>query len=79
MSHLGFVPSADPQAPPSSRIGEAATLTLIDDVRCALCGTSLVGTRERHRLVSPLVSMGEVTVCRTCHRAALSEGYRPAN
>jgi hypothetical protein len=60
-------------------IGEAATLTLIDDVRCALCGTSLVGKRERYRMVSPFASMGKVTVCWICRRAALSEGYRPAN
>jgi hypothetical protein len=53
-------------------------LTALDDMRCALCGASLVGQQERYRLVSPLVSMGTVTVCRTCRRAALGEGYRPA-
>ena len=29
--------------------------------------------------MSPFVSMGTVTVCWTCRRAILSEGYRPAN
>ena len=79
MSQVSFVPSADPHRPASTRIGEAATVTPIDDVRCALCGTSLVGKRERYRVVSPFASMGKVTVCRTCQRATFSEGYRPAN
>jgi hypothetical protein len=79
MSQVSVVPSADPHGPSSTRIGETAPLTLIDDVRCALCGTSLVGLRARYRVVSPFVSMGRVTVCWICRRATLSEGYRPAN
>jgi hypothetical protein len=73
MGELSFVPSEDPDKPSPTRTGEAATLTLIDDVRCALCGASLVGRRKRYRLVSP------VTVCWICRRAALGEGYRPAS
>jgi len=53
-------------------------LTALEDMRCALCGASLVGHPQRYHMVSPLVSMGAVTVCRTCRRAVLSEGYRPA-
>jgi hypothetical protein len=78
MSQANYVPSADPHRPAPTKIGEAASVTPLDDVRCALCGASLVGKRERYRMVSPLVTMGKVTVCRTCHRPALSEGYRPA-
>ncbi len=55
-----------------------ATISPLDGARCALCGTSLVGDPLRYHMVSPLVAMGSVTVCRACHRAALSEGYRPA-
>jgi hypothetical protein len=79
MGELSFVPSEDRDEPSPTRIGEAASLTLLDDVRCALCGTSLVGRRRRYRLVSPYDSMGKVTVCWVCRKAALGEGYRPAS
>ena len=79
MSQASHVHSVDPHRPSPTKIGEAASVTPLDDVRCALCGSSLVGKRERYRMVSPLVAMGTVTVCRTCRRAALSEGYRPAD
>jgi hypothetical protein len=79
MSRASHVHSADPTRPAPIKIGEAASVTPLDDVRCALCGASLVGKRERYRMVSPLVTMGQVTVCRICRRAALSEGYRPAD
>jgi hypothetical protein len=78
MSRASHVHSADPLTPSPRPLGEAAPVTPLDEVRCALCGASLVGKRERYRMVSPLVAMGKVTVCRTCRRAALSEGYRPA-
>jgi hypothetical protein len=55
-----------------------ATVSALDSARCALCGASLVGDPLHYHMVSPLVAMGSVTVCRTCHKAALSEGYRPA-
>jgi hypothetical protein len=78
MSQASHVHSADPHRPSPVQRGEAAPVTSLDEARCALCGASLVGRRERFKVVSPLVSMGKVTVCRTCRRAALSEGYRPA-
>ena len=78
MSHVSLLPSADPHGHSSTRIGEAG-VRAIENVRCALCGTSLLGERERYRLVSPLVSMGRVTVCSICRRAALGQGYRPAS
>ena len=79
MSEVSMVLSADSQDDSRARAGEAASLTFIDDVRCALCGTSLVGRRKRYRLVSPFATMGTVTVCSVCRRAALREGYRPAS
>jgi hypothetical protein len=79
MSQVIRLPLAEPQRPAPIGIDEVATVTPIEDVCCALCGTSLVGTRkQRYRLVSPYGSMGKVTVCRMCRKAALSEGYRPA-
>ena len=77
MSQPGFLPSVEPQKPSPTSV-EKASVTSIAEVRCALCGTSLLGRQERYRLLSPLVSMGKVTVCRTCRKATHSEGYRPA-
>jgi hypothetical protein len=59
--------------------GPVATVSRLTSARCALCGASLVGDPLPFHMVSPLVSMGHVTVCRGCHKAALSEGYRPAD
>ena len=71
MNEVNSAPSVDPQDDSRARAGGAASLTSIDDVRCALCGTSLVGRRKRYRLVSPFTTMGTVTVCSVCRRAAL--------
>ena len=43
--------------------------------RCDLCGESLGSHTGQFPMVSPLTA-GRVSVCRTCRRAALSEGYR---
>jgi hypothetical protein len=44
--------------------------------RCDLCG-ELLGEHSGHfHMVSPLTAR-HVSVCRTCRRAALGEGYRP--
>ena len=47
-------------------------------VVCALCGRPLSRDQRRFSLVSPIGRGTRVTVCSTCHRAALGEGYRPA-
>ena len=44
--------------------------------RCDLCGESLGSHTGQFPMVSPLTA-SHVSVCRTCRRAALSEGYRP--
>jgi len=44
--------------------------------RCDLCGEPLGHHAGRFPMVSPLTAR-YVTVCRTCRRAALGEGYRP--
>ncbi len=46
--------------------------------RCALCGAKLTGHALRHQLVPPQSAHAAITVCHTCHTAALGEGYRPA-
>ena len=79
MSEVNSASSVNRQSDSPAKTGEAATLTLIEEVRCALCGTSLVGKRKRYRLVSPFASMDTITVCWICRRAALGEGYRPAS
>lgn len=56
-----------------------ATVSQLESARCALCGASMVGDPLHYHMVSPLVAMGSVTVCRRCHKAALGEGYRPAD
>lgn len=54
-----------------------AIVRSIESAHCALCGSKL-GTRSlRYHVVSPQ-RCEMITVCHTCHRAALSEGYRPA-
>ena len=54
---------------------------LVDSVsleyaRCDLCGEPLGSHAGHFPMVSPLTAR-HVSVCRTCRRAALSEGYRP--
>ena len=43
---------------------------------CDLCGGQLGRHSGHFHMVSPLTAR-HVSVCRTCRRAALSEGYRP--
>ena len=55
-----------------------ATVRSIDSVQCSLCGAPLSARSLRYHVVSPQVTDVPLTVCHTCHRAALGEGYRPA-
>ena len=43
---------------------------------CDLCGAQLGRNAGHFHMVSPLTAR-HVSVCRTCRRAALGEGYRP--
>ncbi len=54
-----------------------ATVRSIDSGHCALCGAKLSAKSLRYRVVSPQ-ACEMITVCHTCHKAALGEGYRPA-
>ena len=55
-----------------------ATVRSIDSAHCGLCGAKLSARALRYRVVSPQCCESTITVCRTCRKAALSEGYRPA-
>jgi hypothetical protein len=53
-------------------------MRMVPSVRCALCGTRLDDGARRFTVVSPRSVDRTLTVCRTCRKAALGEGYRPA-
>ncbi len=58
--------------------GKPAAVLVFEARRCGLCGASLEGTKLTCRMVSPHGAGASMIVCRICHRAALGEGYRPA-
>ena len=58
---------------------QTASVLTIESVRCGLCGTPLKGNMLKFHMVSPRYVGVTVTVCSTCHRAAIGEGYRPAD
>jgi hypothetical protein len=68
-----------PQAPPpdEASVQTAGTVSSIDSAQCGLCGAKLSARGLRHHVVSPQSSGATITVCHTCHKAALGEGYRP--
>lgn len=59
-------------------VQQAGTVRFIDSAQCGLCGAKLSTRALRHHVVSPQSCDATLTVCHTCHRAALGEGYRPA-
>lgn len=69
-------------AHPGSRDAAAtkpsATVRSIDSAHCALCGARLSTRALRYHVVSPQSCDTTITVCHTCRRAAVGEGYRPA-
>ncbi len=56
----------------------AAVVRSIDSAHCSLCGAPLSARSLRYHVVSPQTVDAPMTVCHLCHRAALGEGYRPA-
>ncbi len=54
-----------------------AAVRSVESVRCGLCGAKLSARSLRYHVVSPQ-SCDMMTVCHTCRKAALGEGYRPA-
>jgi predicted RNA-binding Zn-ribbon protein involved in translation (DUF1610 family) len=55
-----------------------AEVRSIDSAHCGLCGAKLSARALRYHVVSPQCCETQLTVCHTCHKAALGEGYRPA-
>lgn len=55
-----------------------AMVRSIDSAHCGLCGAKLNARTLRYHVVSPQCCDATITVCHLCRRAALSEGYRPA-
>lgn len=62
-------------------IRPTAPVVSLPNVRCALCGEPLPRRADRFAMISPLgVDAGRtVTVCRTCRRAAVGDGYLPVS
>ncbi len=54
-----------------------AMVRSIDSAHCGLCGAKLSARALRYHVVSPQ-RCEMMTVCHTCRKAALGEGYRPA-
>jgi hypothetical protein len=78
MSQVIRLPFAEPPHRPAPIGIEVATVTPIEDVCCALCGTSLLGTRKRrYRLVSPFVSMGKVHSLLDVPQGSIERGIPP--
>jgi hypothetical protein len=76
MGQVHPLPQAD--SPEVTLAGPAATVRSIDSAHCGLCGSPLGSRALRYHVVSPQSCESPLTVCHTCHRAALGEGYRPA-
>ena len=76
MGQVHPLPQAD--SPGITPAGPAATVRSIDSAHCGLCGAPLNSRALRYHVVSPQSCEAPLTVCHTCHRAALGEGYRPA-
>jgi predicted RNA-binding Zn-ribbon protein involved in translation (DUF1610 family) len=55
-----------------------AAIRSIDSAHCALCGARLSSRALRYHVVSPQSCEAPITVCHTCRKAVLGEGYRPA-
>jgi hypothetical protein len=66
-------PAVSPEPPALADVHD------IDAGRCALCGGKLNARTLRYHVVSPQTCGRKLTVCHTCHKAVLGEGYRPAD
>jgi hypothetical protein len=70
------VPSGAAPRPAVFSAPPRSTAAAREYVQCDLCGQPLGRDVGHFHMVSPLTAR-RVSVCRTCRRAALSEGYRP--
>jgi hypothetical protein len=56
-----------------------ATVRSIDSTHCGLCGATLSARSLRYHVVSPHSTDARVTVCLTCRKVAVGEGYWPVD
>jgi hypothetical protein len=76
---MGFVhPLPQAQQSDVPPVQQAGIVRSIDSSHCGLCGTKLSARALRHHVVSPQSCDATLTVCHTCRKVALGEGYRPA-
>jgi hypothetical protein len=75
---LPKAPAADDAPPPAVQSCEATTVRSIDSKTCALCGCKLSARALRYHMISPQSCDARLTVCHVCRKAAIGEGYRPA-
>jgi len=76
-SVMAPAPAADVTPPPAVFSAPVrAVAGAREYAHCDLCGQPLGRDVGHFHMVSPLTAR-RVSVCRTCRRAALSEGYRP--
>jgi len=71
-------PLEAPQEADTSPMQPPATVRSIDSAHCALCGAKLSARALRYHVISPQCCDAAITVCHTCRKAAIGEGYRPA-
>ena len=73
------LPAPAPVTPlkrPAARQRPVKSAPAVGEAVCDLCGAGLDHHSGHYHMTSPLTAR-KVQVCRTCRRAALSEGYRP--
>jgi len=71
----GVVPVVPAKPKPKTKTRPAGNASR-EYAHCDLCGEPLGSHTGHFHMVSPLTAR-HVSVCRTCRRAALGEGYRP--
>lgn len=76
MGQVHQVP-AQPKGSDAGALEPPVTIRRSESAHCGLCGARLSAKELRYHVISPQCCE-TITVCRTCHKAALGEGYRPA-
>lgn len=51
----------------------------IDSTQCALCGATLTARTLRYHVLSPHRAAARLTLCLTCRKVTLGEGYWPVD
>jgi len=70
--------TAGSRAPTPLQQPEAAVRS-IDSTQCGLCGATLSARTLRYHVLSPHRADARLTLCLTCRKVALGEGYWPVD